>query len=790
MKYSLTLSFFLYYFISFSQQSQTIKGRVLDIETFQPMFGATIYVNMDPIIATTSDMEGYYRLEQVPVGRVEVLSSFISYEAFSTGLISVNSGKELVVDIYLNEKITQTKEVIVQGKKDGLPKNESFQISTKSFSIAETSRFAGSLNDPGRVALNSPGVMATQDNNNDVIVRGNSSIGILWRLEGIDVPNVNHFSRPGSSGGGITALSPYLLSNADFSTGAFPSEYGNASAGVFDLKYRKGNNERHEFTVRAGIIGLNFGAEGPINKSKKSSYIFNYRYSTLGILNKLGLHVVGEQTDNTFQDLSFNFNFPTKKKAYFNVFGLGGLSAENTNAIEDPMEWEEYQDRIQVDFVTNLGVLGASWTQLINDDSYIKTVVAGSYNDIVDDMDTLGISLDYESISSASFRDARMGIASTYHLKIRPGLNLKTGLQAHQVFYSFAESKYDFVAKETQKLLEGKGNTTVFQPFVQLKYQASPNTTIVGGFHALYLELNRTYSIEPRLSIQQKIGKIHRMTIAYGKHGQHLPMGSYFTQSKNANADSYPNMNLKMIQSHHLVYAYEVIPVKSLKLKVEPYFQYLYNLPVSPDSSSTYMLLNERKGFANDSLVSEGTGMNYGVDFSIEKFYSKNWFLNVNASVFSSTYKTVSGEKLATANDNRFGLSFMAGKEFPFKKNNFLELGLRIQYTGGFRYTPIDKAASALTREEIGIESLAFTERYKSYFRPDLRISYKKNKKNYAWNLSLDLANFINYKNVLRQVYNRDLNELEYSYQLGLLPIISFQVDFFGKKSGKKKLEE
>ncbi|MEZ4915937.1 MAG: hypothetical protein R2836_03000, partial [Chitinophagales bacterium] len=385
-----------------------------------------------------------------------------------------------------------------------------------------------------------------------------------------------------------------------------------------------------------------------------------------------------------------------------------------------------------------------------------------------------------------AYRDSRIGLNSTYNLRIKAGLNLKAGLEAHQIFYKFKETELNNLTNQTDLLIQGKGTTTLLQPFVQMQYRPTPTTTIVGGVHGLYLALNNSVFAEPRISIQQKISKRHTLTFAYGLHSQHLPLGSYFTESKTI-PNTFPNRNLKLIKNNHFVLGYEVLPINNLKIKVEPYFQYLFHLPITPQTGTTYMMLNDRDGFALDSLVSKGVGMNYGVDINVEKYYSKNWFLNFNATVFKSSYRTIDKKWYSTAYDNRFGLALMGGKEFQFKKNNSLELGMRLQYSGGFNYTPINENASKIADEEVEIDSLAFTQRYKNYFRPDFRIAYKKNQRNFSWTLSLDLANFVNYKNILREFYNKDTGKIDYKYQMGILPILAFNIDFFGKKLVEKE---
>ncbi len=787
MKRSVSFLFVLLPFWVLAQRNQTIRGTVVDAETKQPLIGAAVFVQLEQMIGATTDLDGKFTLENVPVGRLEVKCTYIGYEPWSSGLITLSSGKELSLNIALEESVNMTQEVKVVATQDGQTRNEMMTVSSRSFSIKETQRFAGSINDPGRVALNVPGVTAAQDNDNDVIVRGNSAAGILWRLEGIDVPNLNHFSRPGSSGGGITALSPHVMGNMDFSTGAFPAEYGNAFSGVFDVSFRNGNTDRHEFMVNVGLLGINAGAEGPMSKKDDgSSYLFNYRYSTLGILGAMGVFVVDENTNNTYQDLSFKIQLPNGKKSRISIFGIGGMSTEEGMVKKDTAEWVEYAHRAKTTFKTNLAVLGVSWTQLLSEKSYLKTVLAGTYNDVVDGDDTLDFNYVLHPTRDTHFNNTRIALHSFYNHKFSSRVSLRAGIHADENFYSFNESKYVDSLDQTFVLIDGSGATTTLQPYIQTKYRPTATTTIVGGIHATYLTLNNTYSIEPRLSVTQKVGESSQFSFGYGLHGQYLPLGSYFTRFERPDGSIYfPNKDLKMVQSHHFVLSYELGFLRNYRFKIEPYFQYLYDLPVSADPESTYMLLNERSGYAKDSLVNEGTGMNMGIDVSIQRYYANHWFFVVNGSVFRSTYTPLNGKTYSGAYDSRFACSVIAGYEVQFK-NSALEFGLRIGYAGGFRYTPIDLAASTEAREAVTIDSLAFSQTYPSYFRPDLRIAYRQNKPKYSWTISFDLGNFVDYKNILRQYYDKQYNELAYKYQVGLLPVIAFQVDFFASKGGKK----
>ncbi|MFT4644453.1 MAG: hypothetical protein ACI8ZX_000856 [Planctomycetota bacterium] len=783
MKLNLFFLFSLaFYFNSFSQNLVSIRGKVVDSETNQGAIGASVWVETPEKIGVATDLDGNFKLENIPAGKITINCSYLGYETYTSSPITLSTGKELVLTIKLNEQIVKTGVVVITGTKKGRAKNESMVVSSKSFDISETQRFAASLNDPGRVVLNYPGVQAGQDNDNDVLVRGNSAFGVLWRLEGIDVPNLSHFSRPGSSGGGITALSPNLVARSDFSTGAFPAEYGNATSSVFDVKFRKGNNERYEFSANVGILGLNFGAEGPFSKKGKSSFLFNYRYSTLSVLDAIGIHVVSAKTENIYQDASFNINLPTKKKARFNIFGVGGISSEITKAISDVSSWDEYEDRLETNFLSNLGVVGISWTQLLDDKSYIKTVVAGAYNDIVDNDDTLSTTGIYSNLRTFEEQRVKIALNSIYNRKFNSRFSLKTGVSFDQKFYDLDVNELVDSTNTKKQIILAKGNTQQAQAFAQLKFRASDKATLLGGLHANYLFLNNTYSIEPRFSYHQQIGKVQSISLAYGLNSQALGMGSYFTQElDNFGNSSLVNVNLEMIKSHHLILAYDITFLKNYHLKLEPYFQYIYDAPVSSDLNNTLYLLNERSGYAEEEMLSKGNGINYGIDFSFEKYYTKNWFAMLNASLFSSRFQTLSGDWYSSHYDNRFGISAMGGKTFVFKKNSSsLELGLRVQFSGGFRYTPIDEVASNEQKKIITLDgNQTYAQTLKNYFRPDFRIAYKQNKKKLTWSVSLDLANFVDYKNQLRPFYDRVENEVAWKYQTGFTPVIAFQLDFY-----------
>jgi hypothetical protein len=776
--------------------TQRIKGTVVDRDTRQPLIGAEVTViGSDPLIGTITDELGNYVLEQVPVGRRAVRCQYLGYDAFESAEVIVNSAKEVVLDISLSEGGVVVDEVVVVGAAYASdPVNELAVVSARSFSVEETERIPASVNDLGRMALTFPGVQqGSDDAENEIIVRGNSSLGLLWRLEGIDIPNPNHFAKPGSSGGGITIFSAQLLSRSDFFSGAFPAEYGNALSGIFDVRFRKGNLEEREHRLKIGLLGMDFATEGPIKKGR-SSYLINYRYSTLSVLNDFGFNLVGERVDNDFQDLSFNLNFESKdKKSFFTIFGMGGLSEEHYRPVEDPLERDSsradhWEDRINE---SNMGAIGATYTRLINEKSYFKAVVAGMTGVINRNYDTLSLSNERYNYNLQQYIDSRVASALSYNYKFNARTRLKTGFIFNQIFYeSFKETAIRRSVSDATDLsnfgvkTNGNGNTQTLQAYAQFTHRLSDKITLHGGAHWLYLTLNNTGSFEPRLSVKYKPGRRHTIGLAYGKHSKVLPFANYFYEESQtlASGDSVrvkPNTNLELIKSNHIIASYNVFTPSKLKFGIEIYYQGLRDVPVNDTiGNGTFWLLNEQGSLPDFALTSDGTGRNYGVDLSLEKLFSNQFYFLLTASFFNSEFE-INDVIRNTRFNTRFSSTYTIGREFFLKNNGVLQAGIRVLFNGGFRYSPLDEARSLAEGRFIPLSGAEWSEQVDPYLRFDSRIAFRKAKKKYNYTVSLDIQNLTNRFNPHSVGYDVVTNSLTFRRHTGgLIPVLSYQMDF------------
>lgn len=787
MKKIILFSIFLSFVAALSGQTtttQTVKGIVVDKDSQLPLIGANVYVSsVEPMMGTATDINGVFRIENVPTGRHDLKCDYTGYQPFFLEGVIVNSAKEYEVNIGLVEEAFEmgTVEVIAGEKNTKKALNEYNALSSRSFSVEEAQKYPGSIADPSRMALGFAGVQMGQDNNNDLIVRSNASIGVLWRLEGVDIINPNHFARRGGTGGGISAFSGSVLSNSDFATGAFAPEYGNAIAGVFDMKFRKGNRDKREYTVRAGLLGLDFATEGPIKKGR-SSYLINYRYSTLGILNAFGLHVVDARTTNNFQDVSFNFYFPTKdNKTIVNLWGIGGLSKE-VKSPESDVEWYLYEHQTRYDFTSNMGTVGLSASRILKNDDYLKTVLSVSANYITWDRDSVDVDLNRGLIENEKYLNGRYDLTTFYKRKFSPKFAFKTGLTLRNRFYTLERGYHQFTTNNYANDLDEKGNTFQLQYYLQGIYRLTDRLTFTGGLHNLFFALNNSFSSEPRLNFKYKLSELSSLSLGYGLHSQPLPIGTYFISNSDAQGNElYDNQDLKLLKAQHVVLGYDQSFKNKMHLNVELYYQHLYNVPIIPGGSRFWML-NELQSYGkqydNQKLASEGKGRNIGVDVTFEKYLSRNLFFLVTGSVYQSTYTIDNVGTYSTRYDGRYSSSIMVGKEFTLKKNNAITFSFRNFFNGGLRYTPGDAAASLALGDLVEDESRAFEEQMKDYWRIDLQMAYRKDKPTYAWSLILDTQNIVNYDNQRELNYDYKLNDFVFKQQSGFVPVLSFQLDF------------
>ena len=463
--------------------TQNIRGRILDIDAKIPLFGANvIIVNSDPFKGAVTDFDGYFEIKDVGLGRVDIKISYLGYEDKVLSNVMVGSGKELILKIEMTESVTQMEAVQITARQDhGEVNDDMALISARSVSVEETKRYAGSFDDPARMVSGFAGVNSNPEGSNDIVVRGNSPRGILWRMEGVEITNPNHFSDLGSTGGGISALNSAMLTNSDFYTGAFAPAYGNALSGIFDIKLREGNYSQNEYKIGVGTLGMDVTLEGPFKKGQRSTYLFNYRYSTLALFDQLNL--VDFEGVPKYQDLSFHLKFPLKKAGTLSFFGLAGLSGieQEIFSESDPEKLIEINDATM--FTGNVGM---KHIYLFSNKTFIETIVnvSGQGNRRVeDDIDNQGNRFNDDDMD---MKTAAPRLSLTLHHKINARNKLKLGYIHSTYLFDLYFKVFDDEIGQYVERMNADGRTSSNQSFISWKHRFNERLE-PGGGHALHV---------------------------------------------------------------------------------------------------------------------------------------------------------------------------------------------------------------------------------------------------------------------------------------------------------------
>ena len=764
------------------QAQQTIRGTVTDQQTLAPLVGAqVILLDSDPIKGSLTNERGEFRIEQVPIGRQAIQITYLGYAPIVRGNLIVNSAQELVLEVAMEEQVNTMDEVVINAtvdKKRSL--NELTTVSARVFSMEEAMRYAGSRNDPARMAQNYAGVSGVNDSRNDIIIRGNSPTGVLWRLEGIDIPNPNHFGALGTTGGPVSMLNNNNLSDADFMTSAFPAEYGNALAGVFDLNLRNGNNEKHEFMGQIGFNGFEVGAEGPFSKNSKASYVANYRYSTLGVFKALGFDFGTGAAVPEYQDLTFKVNMPTEKSGRFVLFGMGGFSSisfldsEEDGADFYSGEGEDLYNRGAA------GVVGLSHTYLFNENTYGKLTLAASGIRSGNEIDSLSINT---GEPARVFANTYETIKYSAHYQVNKKFSAKDQLRVGALFEIIDVQLLDSVREDNgsfRRIRDVNGITELFQAYAQWQHRFTNQLSFNAGLHFQQFFLNDSRALEPRLGLTYQFTPKQKVSIGLGVHNQLQPLPIYFIQTpREARAPVRTNEDLDFVRSTHLVLGYDNSLGSNLRLKAEAYYQWVDQGAVE-ERLSSFSLMNFGADFGfpgRDSLFNGGKGRNYGVELTLEKFFSNSYYFLFTTSLFNSEYTGSDGIWRNTAFNGNYIFNLLGGREFKLGRHT-LSVDVKGTYAGGRRYTPIDLEASRLAGETERIDSRAFELQYDPYIRFDVKATFRMNSKRITQEWSLDMQNITNRDNIFDQVYSRSKDEIESTYQIGLFPVIQYRILF------------
>lgn len=759
--------------------SQTIRGTILDSDTRQPLVGATVLVvGSDPLLGATTDFDGRYTINNIPTGRVDLQVRMVGFEEQRMANLLLTSAKELVLEVRMQESVAQLKEFEVKApERKGELRNDMATLSARKISVEETSRIAGGINDPARMVGTFPGVAGDPSGNNTIVVRGNSPKGVQWRLEGVEIPNPNHFSDDGSTGGPINVLNSDMIDDSEFYTGAFAAEYGNVYSAVFDMRLRDGNDRKREYTLKAGVLGTDLTAEGPIPGTSGGSYIANYRYSTLALLDGAGIVDYGGVPRYT--DAAFKVKLPSAKVGTLALYGIGGRSAivdEDRGVSGDTLF-------SRADVGSRMGVLGLSHTKTMGEKSFLYTNLSlsgnGSGTDYTESLapgESDQVLRHQDDLSKWTVR-----LASTLNTRLNVHHKMRSGIIVSAERFRMYSNSWDNDRERMVTNVDRNGSARTVQAFSSWKWRWNEKWTLTSGVHVLYYDLNKAASVEPRLAVRYQVRPDRAFTLGTGLHSKTEALMTYLAQDIDTQGNVIrPNQGLGLTRAAHLVAGYEQQLAEDIQLKAEVYYQHLYDLPVENDPASAFTVNNMSEWFTNKPLVNQGTGYNRGAEVSVEKFFTRGYHYMVTASFSESKYKALDGKW----HNARFNLgpvgNVLAGKEWklgPEGKDRTLMAGFRYSVQGGQYYTPIDLAASiAADQQKDGLP--VWSQKASSIHKVDIVASYRIGRSKVSHEFKLDVQNILNAATPVYFYYDNRTDTIKSVPQLAMLPVVQYMLRF------------
>lgn len=748
--------------------AQTLRGTVRNATAGEVLAGAQIRLTTESDTVrrvTTTDTAGQYIFQNLRPGYYRLAVLYGGDKPMVLREISVAGGKETLLDIAFDQNLNLPLLTVV----NAATRRPLQPLSEIPLTREQTLRFPATFFDPARLAMAYPGVMNNDDQANGLAIRGNSPASLRWHLEGVDIVNPNHLSnagtfsdRPTAAAGGVLMFSAQLLDNSSLLTGSYPAAYGDALGGVMDMNLRNGNNRRHEFTAQAGLIGLDLAAEGPLFNEGKNSYLVNYRYSTVGLLGQMGISF-GDETIN-FQDLSFKLHFSGKSGSEWSLFGLGGLSKNVFEHKTDSASIEQFKDFFDIDYKSKTGIFGFSNRTPIGRKSWLRFAMAASGQSNT----RTSLSNIYEqNNSNDDLTESKISGSAEASFHLGAQVRLLGGAMLTRQYFR-GESA---VGASPPGVVEHRFLTT--QPWIDLHWQSRDEKTgVCLGAHSLFFPYRDQNAVEPRLLVTQTLSLRHRLAFSCGLYSQIAPL--WFSQS-----------NLGLQRALHAGLRHTWNATEDWTLSTEVFYQNISEAGESGGTATPFSVLNENEYRSNSPMAVfyDGKGVNAGVEFNAEHYLSDGWFLVANVTLFKSEYRGSDQVWRSSRWDARHIANLTAGKEWQRDKRpgqvRAFGLNGRLGWSGGLRAMPVDIAASETAGTTVFDESNGFPVMQKDFFRLDLRVYWKRSLGNrHNSTFAMDFQNATMQQNTAYQYYDPFTKQVETKYQLGLIPNISWRLEF------------
>lgn len=756
-----------------AQPTAAIIGRVIDADTEQPLPGATVEVLLpDSAFGTVTDERGAFRFGALPAGVHALLARFNGYAPTRVQEAWARTGRseELTIALSRDPRTLEVFEVsgaaFERGRmRDGHP-----------LTVEQTLRYPATFLDPARLASTRPGVATVNDQANHLSIRGNGPASNAYLLEGAEIVCPNHLTNAGTAsdlptltGGGVTILSAQMLGPSRLLTGSLDAAYGNALGGILDMRLRRGSTDRRGYTVQAGLLGIDLSAEGPFRTGARSTYLINYRYSTIGLLGAMGIDLGDEAI--TFQDLSFHVAVPVGRGS-LSLFGLGGIS-ENHHAVVDDTSAREFdKDSQDIRYTGSMGAAGITLALPLGHKGHWRTTMIASENDQSRDSETYDASQTAIARSASALRERKLSAITRLGGRIGEFVSYEAGASAME----------RTVTKEL--LLAETTASWLVRPFAQAGIELGARWQLeIGAAYA-----NSTtggYGVwEPRGSIAFAASERTAVSLFAGQRSQLPAVQLYYLQPS---GNFWNNSPIGLDRMQEAVLAVEHAARPHLRIRAEAFVQQRFDVPIG-DATRWVPPFNDDGSMVNAwdqplvlDLRAQGEARNTGAEASLLHDMRNGRYVQFNATAFQSTYTDSEGRERESRWSRRFVVNAIAGREFTKQTEQRVRgwgLNIRAVVAGGLRSSPIDTLMSGAVGGTVFDPSQPFRQQQAAYHRIDLRVYLKREHARRSGQWSLDLQNVLNTRNEAYRYFDHRKGGVVAQEQLGLIPNLSYRIEF------------
>lgn len=745
----------------FSQSlTGTLEGVVRDRETKQAVVGAKVSI-VGTALGAVTDANGKFTISEIPVGIVQVKVEALEYNRLTKTDIVIKASKPTYLPLEMNVRSTQAGEITVVGNL--FERAEDAKVSTNKLSQEEIRRAPGASEDVTRMMLLLPGVVVSSDTRNDLIVRGGSPAENFILIDGIEVPNINHFGIQGTGGGEVGMLQVDFLQDVTFSAGGFSSKYGDRMSSVTDIHFREGNRNKGESRAIVGTVGAGAMTEGPINDGKGAFMIAARQSYYDEVLNLLDQSF--KTTIPNYTNFNLKLNYDLNANHRLALIGIGGRDnirqTSNPSAVDlnENSQWQY--------------VLGLSHTWLLNKQSFIRTSLSNNYY--------IFFTRTVKTSTQGTPEDKYRNESSEREIVLRSDLSyrisgddlLEAGIVARQLaavnqiniqpyFDPFTVTLHPAVNETRNASAIKFGGYAQYNKFFLNRFSLT-----VGARFDYFSYINEPLSFAPRAGLSLYLRSNLKLNFAYGIYYQSPPM--VWTMAKPE------NRALRQMRADHFVAGLEFYPNDDLKLTLEAFTKSYRNYSASSQNLALSManLSTEFGTFGLDErLTNGGTGRANGIEIFAQKKFTDNYYFIANYSLSQIEHAGLDGILRPGSFDFRHVVSMTLG----CKIDEHWEIGVRWRYLGGKPYTPFDEETSGSIGGFLDLSQINAL-RYPEYSRLDVRLDYRIFATDFTLTAFLDLQNALSHENVSGQIWNTNTRRADFVFHIPFLPVVGVRAE-------------